>query len=443
MQDDHHDDQDRAEGVSRREFIAATSASAALPLAASALAAVPRRREDEIRVGVIGCGGRGTGATFNALQASDDVRIHAMGDVFPDRLEGSRNQLANKGVERFGDRALAPESNCFAGWDAYKDVIATDCDYVILATPPGFRPIHFEAAINGGTNVFMEKPVAVDPTGIRTVMAAAKKAGTDKRSVVAGTQRRHEQCYLEAMKRIKDGAIGRPVSARVYWNMGGLWVVEPTADRSAMENQLRNWLYHTWLSGDHIVEQHVHNLDVANWAFGTHPNLVFGVGGRQARTEGKYGNIFDHFGLEFEYPEDRFAMSMCRQQIGTPGRVEERITGTEGICRTHSGFAQITGANPWKFKGKQTNPYVQEHIDLQASIRGSGPYLNEAQRVAESTMCAIMGREAAYTGQMITWDEAMASNLDLTPEVYAFTDRAQEEVAIPGVTTLDRTAKTS
>jgi len=435
---DHAGDKSRESDFTRRDFIAASSVGAAMPLAASALGSVKARREDELRVGVIGCGGRGTGAAFNALQASDNVRIESMGDVFPDRLNGSRNQLANKGVERFGDRALAPEANCFSGWDAYKDVIATDCDYVILATPPGFRPIHFDAAIKGGKHVFMEKPVAVDPPGIRTVMDGSRTATEQKLSVVAGTQRRHEQCYLEAMKRVHDGAIGRPVSARVYWNMGGLWVVEPNAGRTAMENQLRNWLYHAWLSGDHIVEQHVHNIDVANWAFEAHPTMVFGVGGRQARTEEKYGHIFDHFGLEFEYPEDRFAMSMCRQQVGTPGRVEERITGTEGICRTHSGHAEITGANPWKFKGKQTNPYVQEHMDLQASIRGTGPYLNEGQRIAESTMSAIMGREAAYTGQVITWDEAMSSNLDLTPEVYAFTDRSQHEIAVPGVTAFDR-----
>lgn len=429
---------DQGTGISRRNFIATSSLGAALPLAASALAHGKVRREDELRVGVIGCGGRGTGAAVNALQASEDVRIHAMGDIFADRLEGSRNQLKKVGNERFGDRAIADEANCFAGWDAYKDVIATDCDYVILATPPGFRPMHFEAAIAGDKHVFMEKPVAVDPTGIRKVIAAAKEADAKKRSVVAGTQRRHEKRYLEAMQRVHDGSIGKPMAACVYWNTGGLWVRESQASRSEMENQLRNWLYHTWLSGDHIVEQHVHNVDVANWAFQAHPSSVFGVGGRQARTGEQYGQIFDHFGLEYAYPDDRFALSMCRQQVGTPGRVQERITGTEGICLTSSGGAQITGAHPWKFTGKQTNPYVQEHIDLQASIRGKAPRLNEGQRIAESTMTAIMGREAAYTGQMITWEEAMSSDLDLTPEVYAFTDIRQDQVAIPGVTVLNR-----
>ena len=421
--------------VSRRKFIAATSVGAALPLAVSGLASAARARQDEIRVGVIGCGGRGTGATVNALQASDDVRIHAMGDLFADRLNGARNGLKGQ-TERFGDRAVCDEANCFSGWDAYKEVIATDCDYVILATPPGFRPLHFDAAIAGNKHVFMEKPVAVDPVGIRKVMAAAKAAGAKKKSVVAGTQRRHEQKYIESMDRIHNGSIGRPVAARVYWNMGGLWSKDAQDSRSEMENQLRNWLYHTWLSGDHIVEQHVHNIDIANWAFQAHPDSVYGVGGRQVRTQAKYGNIFDHFGLEFAYPDDRFALSMCRQWVGTPGRVGEWITGSDGICVPGSG--KITGEHPWKFNGKQTNPYVQEHIDLQASIRGTGKYLNEGQRIAESTLCAIMGREAAYTGQLITWDEALNSSLDLTPEVYAFTEIQQEDVAIPGVTKLDR-----
>ena len=432
-------DQPSSKGLDRRKFIAATSIGAAMPLAASALAGGMLRREDELRVGVIGCGGRGTGATVNALQASEDIRIHAMGDLFPDRVKGARNQLVKAAEERgFGDRAIAPESNCFSGWDAYKDVIATDCDDVILATPPGFRPVHFEAAIAGNKHVFMEKPVAVDPVGIRKVIDAAREADARKRSVVAGTQRRHEGCYLEMMERIHGGSIGTPILARVYWNTGGLWNKDAVASKSEMENHLRNWLYHTWLSGDHIVEQHVHNLDVANWAFQDHPTGVFGVGGRQARTGAEYGHIFDHFGLEYAYPGDRVALSMCRQQIGTPGRVQERITGTEGSTWSQSGSAEIYGPNAWKFTGKQANPYVQEHIDLQASIRGTGAHLNEGKRIAESTMTAIMGREAAYTGQQITWDEAMSSDLDLTPEVMAFAENPVDVVAIPGVTVLNR-----
>ncbi|HAW94771.1 MAG: oxidoreductase [Phycisphaerae bacterium] len=426
------------DSITRRRFIATTSVGAALPLATSALGGIPVMRKDEIRVGVIGCGGRGTGAAMNALQASPDVRIHALGDLFADRMTSSRDGLRGQ-VERYGDRASVPDENCFAGWDAYQDVIATDCDYVILATPPGFRPQHFEAAIAAGKHVFMEKPVAVDPVGIRKVLAAARSADDQKLSVVAGTQRRHEKCYLEMIDRIRNGAIGTPLAARCYWNQSGLWSIDARADRSDMENQLRNWLYHTWLSGDHIVEQHVHNMDVVNWVYDAHPTEVYGVGGRQARTDPKYGHIYDHFSLEYSYPGNRFAHSMCRQQEGTPGRVEERITGTEGHARSHSGMAEILGPNAWRFEGRQTNPYVQEHMDLQASMRGDTARLNEGQRIAESTMTAIMGREAAYTGQLITWDEAMASTLDLSPLAYEFSERTVHDVAIPGVTELNRT----
>ena len=423
--------------ISRRRFIATTSVGAALPLAAGAFGGLSVPRSEEIRVGLIGCGGRGKGAARNALEASPDTTIHAIGDVFPDRVRDARSGFATMS-ENFGDRAIPGEEHCYAGWDAFQEVLATDCDYVILATPPGFRPQHFEAAIGAGKHVFMEKPVAVDPAGIRTVLEAAKAADARKLSVVSGTQRRHQAGYLAMIEQIRNGAIGTPLAAQCYWNQGGLWSVDAQADRSDMENQLRNWLYHTWLSGDHIVEQHVHNIDVVNWVFDAHPISVYGVGGREVRTEPKYGHIFDHFSLEFVYPDNRVAHSMCRQQVGTQQRVEERVIGSEGRATTGQGI-RIHGPNEWRFSGDQVNPYVQEHIDLQASMRGTGPHLNEGQRIAESTMSAIMGREAAYTGQLITWDDAMSSTLDLTPEVHEFGARTEHAVAVPGVTELNRT----
>ena len=422
--------------ISRRRFIATTSVGAALPIAAGALGGIPLPRTEEIRVGLIGCGGRGKGAARNALEASPDITIHAIGDIFPDRVDGARSGFATMS-ETFGDRAIPAEERCFVGWDAFRDVIGTDCDYVILATPPGFRPQHFEAAIGAGKHVFMEKPVAVDPAGIRTVLAAAKEADVRNLSVVLGTQRRHQAGYLALIDQIRNGAIGTPLAAQCYWNQGGLWSVDAQDDRTDMENQLRNWLYHSWLSGDHIVEQHVHNIDVVNWVFDAHPISVYGMGGRQTRTDPKYGHIFDHFSLEYVYPDNRVAHSMCRQQVGTQQRVEERVIGTEGRASTGQGL-RITGPNEWRFTGDQVNPYVQEHIDLQASIRGTGPHLNEGQRIAESTMSAIMGREAAYTGQLITWDDAMQSTLDLTPEVHEFGPRVEHPVAMPGVTELNR-----
>jgi predicted dehydrogenase len=425
------------QNLDRRDFVRAVGLAATVPTIVSAAPTILGSRlgrEDVINVGLIGCGGRGSGAAVNALEAGPDVRIHAMGDLFPDRLQSSLGNLRTRDEARVD----VPESRQFTGFDAFKKVIGTDCDVVILATPPGFRPQHFAAAVEAGKHVFMEKPVAVDATGIRTVMEAAAAANDRKLSVVAGTQRRHEQCYLEAMERLHRGDIGRLLAARCYWNMGSLWNVAAEPDRSEAENQIRNWLYYTWLSGDHIVEQHVHNLDAINWAFQSPPTEVFGVGGRQSRTSDEYGHIFDHFGLEYRYPDDRFAMSMCRQQAGTDGRVEEVITGADGTATLTSGRAVLTGPNAWRFKGPQRSPYVQEHMDLQASIRGTGDYLNEGQRIAESTLTAIMGREAAYTGKVITFEEALNSDQDLMPDLADFTDMPTPPVPIPGQTRMNR-----
>jgi predicted dehydrogenase len=419
--------------VNRRDFMK-TSAATAVGTAAAAQLAVAARAyaagSDSIRVGLIGCGGRGTGAAHNALEASPRTRLVAMADVFRDRLEDSRRRLSS-----FGDRADVGDDRCAVGFDAYQDVVGGDVDLVILATPPHFRPLHFEAAIKAGKHVFMEKPVAVDPAGIRAVLAAADEADARGLCVVAGTQRRHEASYLAAMRQIHDGAIGSVVAARCYWNMGGLWMKEPRPEWTDMEWQLRNWLYFTWLSGDHIVEQHVHNLDVVNWAVGTHPIRAQGMGGRQVRTGPSYGHIFDHFAIEFEYPDNVFLMSMCRQIDDTWGRVAEAIHGTDGVCTSSPGFAVIEGNSPWRFEGENPNPYVQEHRDLVAAIT-AGPHLNEARTVAESTLSAIMGRMAAYTGKEVTWEQALNSKMDLSPPAYAFGPMPVPPVAMPGRTPL-------
>lgn len=418
------------QSVSRRNFVKSTAAFAAVPLAGEML--INRAwaaGRSEYRVGLIGCGGRGTGAAVNSLEAAENTRIVALADVFSDRLEGCRNHLKSR-----GERGAVNEDHCFTGFDAYKQLLALkDVDLVLLATPPHFRPMHFEAAINAGKHVFMEKPVAVDGSGIRKVLAAGQMAKEKNLGVVAGTQRRHESCYLAAMEQLKDGAIGDVVTARCYWNQGGLWMNEPRSDWSDMEWQLRNWLYFTWLSGDHIVEQHVHNLDVVNWAFGSHPTKAMGMGGRQVRTHPNYGNIFDHFAIEYEYPNDRWMLSMCRQIDGCAGRVEERFSGTKGLLRTHPGHAAIQGGNGWRFRGENKNPYVQEHVDLLASIEAGKP-LNEAQNVAEATLTAIMGRMSAYTGKEVTWEQALNSKLDLSPPAYEFGDLEVRPVAVPGKT---------
>jgi len=417
--------------ISRRTFIK-TSAAASLAALTAGKSRLFAAGSDKIRVGVIGCGGRGTGAAINCVQSSEGVEIVAMGDLFRDHLDKSLAKLSRK----VDEKVTVTDDTYFVGFDAYKKVLACDIDMVILATPPHFRPLQLRAAIEAGKHVFMEKPVAVDPVGIRSVIASSEMAKNSDLAIVAGTQRRHQAHYLEIMKRIADGEIGRVRAAQCYWNQGGLWIRPRQPSWSDMEWQCRNWLYFTWLSGDHITEQHVHNLDVVNWAMGSHPVQCLGMGGRQVRTDPEYGNIFDHFTVEYEYPNGARALSMCRQIDGCTEQVSERIVGTNGSTYTDSSNGFIEGPNKYKYQGKARNPYVQEHADLIASIR-SGKVLNEGKRVAESTLTAIMGRMSAYTGRALKWDWVMnVSKLDLTPPAYEMGDLPVRPVAVPGKTKL-------
>ena len=417
--------------LSRRDFIRTSAATAATATILANGNFAYAAAGDTIRVALIGCGGRGTGAlTDNMNSGEKGLEVVALGDVFKDRVDGCYNYA--KGA--FKERCKVTPETCFSGFDAYKKVLATNVDLVILATPPGFRPIHFAAAIEAGKNVFMEKPVAVDPAGVRKVIAAAKMAKDKKLGVVAGTQRRHQRNYVETMKRIHDGQIGDIVGGQVYWNQGGLWSRQKEAGWSDMEWQIRNWLYLTWLSGDHIVEQHVHNIDVANWAFNTHPDKVVALGGREVRKDPVFGQIFDHFAMDYVYPNDVHVLSMCRQIDGCASNVSERIVGTLGTTNC-SGW--IGGKNAWNIEGDTPPPYVQEHIDLIKSIRAGTP-LNEGQRIAESTLTAIMGRMSAYTGKEVTWDFAMnKSTLDITPKTFEMGKIDVPAVAIPGTTKLE------
>jgi predicted dehydrogenase len=412
---------------SRRDFLKTTAAAATAAAAVSAVPNAHAEGSDVIRVGLIGCGGRGTGAAEQCVKGGENVKLVAMGDMFPDHLRDSREKL-----RKFGDKVDVPDDRCFTGFDAYKKVIESGVNLIILATPPGFRPTHLSAAIEAGKHVFTEKPVASDGPGIRQVLAAAEEAKRKNLAVVAGTQRRHQAGYLASMKRIHGGEIGDVTSARVYWNQGSLWMKPRESDWSDMEWQLRNWLYFTWLSGDHIVEQHVHNLDVANWALQAHPVRCVGMGGRQVRTSKDYGHIFDHFAIDYEYPNGIHVMSMCRQIPGCENNVSEQVVGTKGTW-TSNGYRFSTGDSA-RVRGER-NPYEQEHIDLIQSIRNGQP-LNELRQVAESTLTAIMGRMSAYTGKAVKWDDALNSKQNLIPERLEFGPLATPAVAVPGQTEL-------
>jgi predicted dehydrogenase len=423
------------ESVSRRTFLQTTAAAtAAFAFPGGARVA----GSDIIRVGLVGCGGRGSAAAGDCLRGSAGVELVAMGDLMPDRLERSRAQLSKLASENadIASKYKVTDERCFTGFDAYQHVLASDIHLVILATPPGFRPAHLAAAVAAGKHIFAEKPVAVDPAGVRSVLATYELARQKGLAIGVGTQRRHQPEYLATIARLQDGAIGDVMSGQVFWNQGGLWSREKLAEWSDAEWQIRNWLYFAWLSGDHIVEQHVHNLDVANWVVGAHPVKAVGVGGRQWRTQPRFGHIYDHFAVDFEYANGARVMSMCRQIEGTRGRVAEYFTGSKGRARADG---QITGANPWDYvrPEQRINPFVQEHTDLVAGLRSGKPY-NELKQIAESTLTAIMGREAAYTGQEITWDEVLNADQDLSPPQIAFGPLDVPPVAMPGVTTLSR-----
>lgn len=413
-------------GFSRRDVLRTSTAATAAILLPSGVFA---QGKDQIKIGLIGCGGRGTGAAIDAADADPGVVLWSMGDVFTDKMQSSTGTLK----ERLKDRFQVTSDRSFIGFDAFEKVVKSGVDVVVLCTPPAFRPAHLKAAIDAGKHVFMEKPVAVDGPGIRSVIESANAAKAKGLAIVAGTQRRHDVAYREAMARIHDGAMGDVVACYAYWNQGGLWMHPRKEGWSDMEWQMRNWLYFAWLSGDHIVEQHIHNMDVCNWALKGHPVKATSLGGRQVRTDAAYGHIFDHFATEYEYANGVKMVSMCRQIDGTASRVSEHLVGTRG---TSNGNTVIRGENAWRFEGDRPNPYMLEHRNLIKSIR-DGNVINEGVQVAESTLTAIMGRMSAYTGQEVSWEQAMSSTEALVP---ATLDMGMSlpvaPIAVPGQTKL-------
>ena len=386
----------------------------------------------EIKVGVIGCGGRGSGAIQNLFDAADGIKLTALGDVFPDRLEGLRKMAA----EKLGQEV--PDENCFIGFDAYQKVIDSGVDMIIDTTPPVFRPDHFKYAVQKGVHSFLEKPVAVDAKGYRTVMAAAKQAQAKGLCVVCGTQRHHQRPYVEAFRKIQEGYIGEITGGNVYWNQGMLWYRNREKGWSDMEWMIRDWVNWKWLSGDHIVEQHVHNIDVFLWMSGYKVAKATGFGARHRRIT---GDQYDQFSIDFEMENGVHLHSMCRQIDGCSNAVGEIIYGTKGSWNSFDHeIKDLDGNVVWKFDNekaetefRQHNPYVLEHVDLVNHIRKGEP-IDEATACAMSTLAGVMGRTAAYTGDTVSWDDMSQSEMDYLPEKLEIgpMDMSGYTVQVPG-----------
>jgi predicted dehydrogenase len=409
---------------SRREFMKQSSLLAgglfAMPVLSQANYFSGAR--DTIKIALIGCGGRGTGAATQALSTKENVELVAMADAFPDRLKDSYNNI-KEALEEKGkaDRLKVKEENKFTGFDAYQKAIAL-ADVVILATPPGFRPIHFEEAVKQGKHIFTEKPMATDPAGIKRVLAAAEQARAKKLNVVVGLQRRYQNSYRELYKRTQDGIIGDILSMQVWWNQGALWVKPRKPEYTEMEYQMRNWYYFNWLCGDHIVEQHIHNIDVGNWFMNATPATAVGMGGRAIRTGKEYGEIYDHHYVEYRFDNGVVMNSQCRHWKDSASRVDEEIVGTKGRIICDKGLIQDhKGKVLYQFDRKQeNNPYQTEHDELFAAVAKGEYKFHDAERGAQATLSAIIGRMATYSGQIIPWDKALNSGINLQPATYAF-----------------------
>lgn len=415
---------------SRREFLQGSTAAlvggsiATLGTASMAHAA----GSDVIKVGLIGCGGRGSGAAVNAANADKNVRITVLADAFPDQLQHAREVLG----KQLGEKLAVSDEHCFTGFDAYEKVMKTDVDVVLLCTPPHFRPAQLQAAIAAGKHVFCEKPVAVDGPGVRSVLATCEEARKKNLAIVSGLCWRYDYGVRETMKQIQDGAIGDIVAIQENYLTGTLWHRPRQPNWSEMEYQMRNWLYYTWLSGDHIVEQHVHSLDKALWLMGDNPpESCVGLGGRQVRTDAKWGHIYDHFAVCYEWANGVRMYSYTRQMANCYGDVDDYVLGTKGQAIVLKNT--IKGEKTWRYKGEKPSMYDVEHRELFAGLRANN-IINNGTYMSYSTLLAIMGREACYTGQKITWDQALQSTHSLSPGKYDWSDVKIPEVAVPGVT---------
>lgn len=436
--------------MKRRDFVKKSSLVLGGVMTSTIAAKAHVEGDDVIKIGLIGCGGRGTGAVVQALSSGQNVKLVAMADAFQDQLDNCYKRITDPdfndwsggGAKDLKDRIDVPKKHRFVGFDGYKKVIDL-VDVVLLTTPPGFRPIHFEAAIKAGKHVFMEKPVATDAPGVRKVLEVAKLAKEKKLNVVVGLQRHYQRIYQRWVDMLQNGVIGEITTAHVYWNSEGVWVRERQKGMTEMEYQMRNWYYFNWLCGDHITEQHIHNIDVGNWVMQGYPVKASGMGGRQVRVGKEYGEIFDHHFVEFEYANGAKMYSQCRHQKGCKTAVTEAFTGTNGTA-PRPGVIQTR--NGYKFldynERKDPNPYQVEHDVLFDAIAKGEYKFADAENAAKATMTSILGRMATYSGQEISWDDAINSKISLAPKEFSWKAKmplnpdedGMYPCAIPGVT---------
>ena len=415
----------------RREFFKTTGATVVGATVLGATQVARAASTDVLKVGLIGCGGRGSGAAREALMADENTVLFAMGDAFADHLDTSYSKFKGSDLDA---RLKVDDAHKFVGFDAYQKVIDS-CDVIVLATPPAFRPEHLKYAVEQGKHIFCEKPIAVDPVGVRSVMETCELAKKKNLSLVSGLCYRYQFAKQAVIGKIHQGGVGDIISMQTTYNTGSLWYREPTKDWTEMDVQMRNWLYFDWLSGDHINEQHIHSLDKILWVMGdVAPKKVTSSGGRSQRTDEKFGNVYDHFNSVYEWDNGVRCFSSCRQWESTSTDVSDWINGTEGVAELQSATVTSRGGDTWKHKQDgPDNMYLNEHVALFDSIR-NGKAINNGDYMCKSTMMAIMARMSAYTGKTVTWKQAMESELDLTPKKLAWGDNAVNPIARPGET---------
>jgi predicted dehydrogenase len=421
---------DQQQAHNRRNFLKLSAAASTTVAALSVPRFAHAGASDTIKVGLIGCGKRGSGAAVDALSTDPRAQLVAVGDTFADKTKQALDAIKRNSPKP--EQVAVADDRVFTGFDAYKQVIDSGVDVVLLATPPHFRPQHLQYAIEKGKHTFVEKPVATDVPGVHAVMAACEEATRKNLSVVSGLCWRYAPHVVETISRIKDGAIGDIVAIQSSYNTDTSWHRGDKPEWSRMEYQIRNWLYFSWLSGDHIVEQAVHSLDKTAWLLDdASPVRAMGMGGRQQRTDPKFGNIFDHHTVFYEYASGIRVFFTCRQEDGCARFVDEIVLGTKGRAQVLAG--KIESERPWRYAGKKPSMYREEHAALFKSIRDAKP-INNGQYMCNSTLIAIMGRMCTYTGQTLTWDQVNSSKEQLGPKTYAWGDVTVPPVAIPGIT---------